>query len=306
VSWKEQPMLARTHGQPATPTTMGKEIAVFAHRLSSIIERVSTQKYLAKFSGATGTFSAHVVAEPSVNWPVVSRKFVEDLGLTWNPLTTQIESHDALAQVLGSISHGNKILHNFATDMWSYISLGYVSQIPEPGATGSSTMPHKINPIRFENAEANFEISSALLDSLATTLVTSRLQRDLTDSTTQRNIGVAIGHSLLALTNIHRGLGDIDLNTYAIAADLAANWEVLAEAVQTVIRAEIVRGSSQLKDPYAVVKDLTRGQKISEADLRKFIDGLDVSDHAKASLASLTPELYTGLASALVDYLEAL
>jgi adenylosuccinate lyase len=246
-----------------------------------------------------------VVAEPSVNWPVVSRKFVEDLGLTWNPLTTQIESHDALAQVLGSISHGNKILHNLATDMWTYISLGYVSQIPEPGATGSSTMPHKINPIRFENAEANFEISSALLDSLATTLVTSRLQRDLTDSTTQRNIGVAIGHSLLALTNIHRGLGDIDLNTQAIAADLAANWEVLAEAVQTVIRAEIVRGSSQLKDPYAVVKDLTRGQKISEADLQKFIAGLDVSDNAKASLASLTPESYTGLASALVDYLDA-
>lgn len=305
LSWKDQPMLARTHGQPATPTTMGKEIAVFAHRLSSIIERVLSQRYLAKFSGATGTFSAHVVAEPSVNWPVVSRKFVEDLGLTWNPLTTQIESHDALAQVLGSISHGNKILHNLATDMWTYISLGYLSQIPEPGATGSSTMPHKINPIRFENAEANFEISSALLDSLATTLVTSRLQRDLTDSTTQRNIGVAIGHSLLALTNIHRGLGDIDLNTDAIAADLAANWEVLAEAVQTVIRAEIVRGSSQLKDPYAVVKDLTRGQKISEADLRTFIDGLDVSDHAKASLASLTPELYTGLASALVDYLEA-
>jgi adenylosuccinate lyase len=304
VAWRDEPMLARTHGQPATPTTMGKEMAVFAHRLSSIIDRVSTQTYLAKFSGATGTFSAHVVAEPSVNWPVLSKKFVEDLGLTWNPLTTQIESHDALAQVLGSISHGNKILHNLATDIWTYISLGYLRQIPEPGATGSSTMPHKINPIRFENAEANCEISSALLDSLATTLVTSRLQRDLTDSSTQRNIGVAIGHSLLALTNIRKGLGDIALNHEVINADLAANWEVLAEAVQTVIRAEIVRGSSSVKDPYAIVKDLTRGQKISEKDLRTFIAGLDVSESAKSSLSELTPELYTGLASALVGYLE--
>jgi adenylosuccinate lyase len=165
-------------------------------------------------------------------------------------------------------------------------------------------MPHKINPIRFENAEANCEISSALLDSLATTLVTSRLQRDLTDSTTQRNIGVAIGHSLLALSNIQKGLEEIDLNTEVIAADLATHWEVLAEAIQMVIRAEIVRGSSALKDPYAVVKELTRGQNISEADLRSFIAGLDVSDPAKASLAELTPELYTGLASALVDYLE--
>lgn len=304
AQWRDQPMLARTHGQPATPTTMGKEIAVFAYRLGGVRQRVSQQTYLAKFSGATGTFSAHVVAEPSVNWPVTSKKFVEDLGLTWNPLTTQIESHDALAQVLSTISHANKIIHNLATDMWSYISLGYLRQIPEPGATGSSTMPHKVNPIRFENAEANCEISSALLDSLATTLVTSRLQRDLTDSSSQRNIGVALGHSLVALTNVTRGLGDIALSSEAINRDLAHNWEVLAEAIQTVIRAEIVRGSSSLTDPYAVVKELTRGHDVTGEQLTQFIDGLDISAEAKKTLAALTPATYTGLAGRLVDYLE--
>ena len=260
--WRDEPMLSRTHGQPATPTTMGKEIAVFAHRLTGIAGRLEAIPYLAKFSGATGTFSAHVVAEPAVNWPVVSKTFVEGLGLSWNPLTTQIESHDALAELLTTLAHGNRILHNLCTDIWTYISLGYLTQIPEPGATGSSTMPHKINPIRFENAEANLEISSALLDSLASTLVTTRLQRDLTDSSTLRNLGVAFGHSLLALTNIHKGLGDIALNSEALAADLAANEEVLAEAIQMVIRAEIVRGSSSLQDPYAVVKELTRGHKV--------------------------------------------
>lgn len=306
LEWRDHAMLARTHGQPATPTTVGKEFAVFTQRLAKISARVAAQRYPAKFSGATGTFSAHVVAEASVEWPAVSKEFVEGLGLEWNPLTTQIESHDGVAEVLTAISHGNKIVHNLATDIWTYISLGYLRQIPEPGATGSSTMPHKINPIRFENAEANCEISSALLDSLSTTLVTSRLQRDLTDSTTQRNIGVALGHSLLALVNVLRGLGDIDLNREMLEADLAANWEVLAEAVQTVIRAEIVRGSSRLTDPYAVVKDLTRGQRVDAHQLRSFIEGLDISAKAKETLSALTPEGYTGLASALVDYLDPL
>jgi adenylosuccinate lyase len=303
-SWRAIPMLSRTHGQPATPTTFGKELAVFAHRLDSIISRVGAVSYLAKFSGATGTFSAHVVAEPSVNWPVVSKKFVEDLGLVWNPLTTQIESHDGLAELMAAMSHGHRIAHNFATDMWTYISLGYVTQIPVQGATGSSTMPHKINPIRFENAEANLELANALLDSLAATLVTSRLQRDLTDSTTQRNIGVAFGHSLVALSNLTTGLGEIDVNPQAMAADLRANWEVLAEAIQTVIRAEITRGESSISDPYAVVKDLTRGHKISEEDLRAFVDGLDISQGQKDALSTLSPELYVGLAASLVDYLD--
>jgi adenylosuccinate lyase len=304
TEWRSQPMLSRTHGQPATPTTIGKEFAVFAHRLGRVRTRIAQQRYMGKFSGATGTFSAHVIAEPTVNWPVVSKKFVEDLGLTWNPLTTQIESHDALAELLSAVSHANKISHNLATDVWAYISLGYLRQIPEPGATGSSTMPHKINPIRFENAEANCELSSALLESLATTLVTSRLQRDLTDSTSQRNIGVALGYSLLALTNLARGLSEVSLNSEVINRDLTDNWEVLAEAIQTVIRAEIVRGSSSLTDPYAVVKDLTRGHKVSPESLTKFIEGLDISAEAKRALTALSPASYTGLADSLVDYLE--
>ena len=303
-SWREVPMLARTHGQPATPTTFGKELAVFASRLARVSERITHAPFLAKFSGATGTFSAHVVAEPAVNWPIVSKNFVEGLGLTWNPLTTQIESHDGAAELFGAISHANRILHNLATDMWTYISIGYLTQIPEPGATGSSTMPHKINPIRFENAEANLEISSALFDSLGASLVTSRLQRDLTDSTTQRNIGVAFGHSLLALTNLHKGLHEVSLDKNALLADLHSNWEVLAEAIQTVIRAEIVRGSSASSDPYATVKELTRGRAVDADVLIAFVAQLDVSDGAKQSLSALTPEDYVGLASALVDYLD--
>ena len=303
-TWRDAPMLAKTHGQPATPTTFGKELAVFSGRLSRVRDRIVQAPYLAKFSGATGTFSAHIVAEPGTNWPIVSKNFVEGLGLTWNPLTTQIESHDGAAELFTAISHANRILHNLATDVWTYISLSYLTQIPEPGATGSSTMPHKINPIRFENAEANLEISSSLLDGLAATLVTSRLQRDLTDSSTQRNIGVGFGHSLVALTNLHKGLHEISLNEEALMADLQSNWEVLAEAVQTVMRAEIVRGNSQETDPYAIVKELTRGQAVDAEALASFVEGLDISEAAKKNLTGLTPQHYVGLASALVDYLD--
>jgi len=303
-TWRDAPMLAKTHGQPATPTTFGKELAVFAGRLARVRERIVRVPYLAKFSGATGTFSAHVVADPGINWPIVSKNFVEGLGLTWNPLTTQIESHDGAAELFTAISHANRILHNLATDVWTYISVGYLTQIPEPGATGSSTMPHKINPIRFENAEANLEISSSLLDGLAATLVTSRLQRDLTDSSTQRNIGVGFGHSLLALTNLQKGLHEISLNEDALMADLQANWEVLAEAIQTVMRAEIVRGNSQENDPYAIVKELTRGHTVDATALTSFVEGLDISADAKKRLSELTPQQYVGLASALVDYLD--
>jgi adenylosuccinate lyase len=303
-TWRDAPMLAKTHGQPATPTTFGKELAVFSGRLSRVRGRIVQAPYLAKFSGATGTFSAHTAAEPSINWPIVSKNFVEGLGLTWNPLTTQIESHDGAAELFTAMSHANRILHNLATDVWTYISLSYLTQIPEPGATGSSTMPHKINPIRFENAEANLEISSSLLDGLAATLVTSRLQRDLTDSSTQRNIGVGFGHSLLALTNLHKGLHEISLNEEALMADLQSNWEVLAEAIQTVMRAEIVRGNSQESDPYAIVKELTRGHAVDAEALASFVEGLDISEAAKKSLAGLTPQHYVGLASALVDYLD--
>jgi adenylosuccinate lyase len=194
VAQRSVPMLAHTHGQPATPTTVGKEFAVFVRRLERVAAQITDTRYLGKFSGATGTFAAHVVAGPHLDWPSISREFVESLGLDWNPLTTQIEPHDWQAELYSRISHANRILVGLCTDVWTYISMGYFTQIPQAGATGSSTMPHKINPIRFENAEANFELSSALLDSLAATLVTSRLQRDLTDSTTQRNVGVALGH----------------------------------------------------------------------------------------------------------------
>jgi len=304
-NWASVPMLSRTHGQPATPTTFGKEIAVFAHRLRRQLARVSRSEYLGKLNGATGTFSAHYAAWPTANWPKVSKEFVEGLGLTWNPLTTQIESHDAMAEIFDSVAHSGRILHNLATDIWTYISLGYLTQVPQPGTTGSSTMPHKINPIRFENAEANLEIADALLRSLANTLTVTRLQRDLTDSSAQRNIGVALGHSLLAIRNIRRGLTEIDIAPETMASDLAANWEVLAEAIQTVIRADIVAGTSRLTDPYDVVKDLTRGQKVSQDTLRQFVAGLDISDTAKTRLNSLTPDQYVGVAAKLVaDYLE--
>jgi len=304
VEARDVPMLAHTHGQPATPTTVGKEFAVFAHRLQRLRAQVVGTEYLGKFSGATGTFSAQVVADPGLDWPEVSRAFVEDaLGLTWNPLTTQIESHDWQAELYSRVSHANRVLHNLATDVWSYISMGYFTQIPQAGATGSSTMPHKINPIRFENAEANLELSSALLDSLAATLVTSRQQRDLTDSSTQRNIGVALGHSMLALDNLRRGLGEIALGHESLAADLDANWEVLAEAIQTVVRAEVVAGRSSIDDPYALLKELTRGKRVGQAELVAFVEGLDIGDEAKARLVALTPAGYTGIASQLVDRL---
>ena len=303
--WAGVPMLARTHGQPATPTTFGKEIAVFAHRLRRQIDRISATEYLGKLNGATGTFSAHHAAWPDANWPALSKEFVEGLGLTWNPLTTQIESHDGMAEIFDGVAHAGRVLHNLATDIWTYISMGYLRQIPQPGTTGSSTMPHKINPIRFENAEANLEIADALLRSLANTLTVTRLQRDLTDSSTQRNIGVALGHSLLAVRNIRRGLTEIDIDDAQMASDLANNWEVLAEAIQTVIRAEIVAGTSALTDPYDVVKGLTRGQQVSQDTLREFVDGLDISDQAKKRLNALTPEEYVGVAAALVaDYLK--
>ncbi|MDJ0377393.1 adenylosuccinate lyase [Cryobacterium sp. PH31-L1] len=303
LDFRADAMLARTHGQPATPTTMGKELAVFVYRLERIVRQIEAGEYLGKFSGATGTFAAHVAADPSIDWPAVSREFVEGLGLGWNPLTTQIESHDWQAELYSRASHANRILHNLATDIWTYISIGYFRQIPQVGATGSSTMPHKINPIRFENAEANLELSCAILDSLAATLVTSRLQRDLTDSTTQRNIGVGFGHSLLALDNILRGLGEIDIDRALLASDLDSNWEILGEAIQTVIRAEVSAGRSSIEDPYALLKELTRGKRITSADLAAFVSALDIGAAAKTRLLALTPGSYVGLAAPLVDYL---
>lgn len=298
-SYASVPMLSRTHGQPATPTTMGKEIAVFVSRLDRQIQRIKKTEFLGKFSGATGTYSAHVVAVPTANWPELAQELVELLGLKFNPLTTQIESHDWQAELYSSIAHFNRVLHNLATDIWSYISIGYFKQIPVKGATGSSTMPHKINPIRFENAEANLEISNALFDVLAATLVTSRLQRDLTDSSSQRNIGVAFGHSLLALDNIAKGLTEIEVAESVMAADLAENWEVLTEAIQTVIRAEVIAGRSKISNPYDLLKDLSRGKRLTREDLANFILKLDIEQAAKDRLLVLSPKDYIGLAAKL-------
>ncbi|MDQ1138596.1 adenylosuccinate lyase [Microbacterium sp. SORGH_AS 1204] len=303
VQHRDAAMLSRTHGQPATPTTMGKEIGVFAWRLERVIRQLDAGEYLAKFSGATGTWSAHVAAEPEVDWPSLTRAFIESLGLGFNEVTTQIESHDWQVELYDRARHAGGILHNLATDIWTYISLGYFTQIPVAGATGSSTMPHKINPIRFENAEANLEIAGGLFSTLASTLVTSRLQRDLTDSTTQRNIGVAFGHSLLALDNLQRGLTEISLAEDVLLADLDVNWEVLAEAIQTVVRAEIAAGRSQITDPYALLKDLTRGRRVGAPELAEFVRGLDIGDAAKERLLALTPATYAGLASRVVDAL---
>jgi adenylosuccinate lyase len=299
AAYAEIAMLSRTHGQPATPTTMGKELAVFVFRLKRLISRIENADYLGKFSGATGTFSAHVIAAPSVDWIKESQDFVESLQLTFNPLTTQIESHDWQAELYSAVALFNRILHNLCTDIWTYISLSFFKQIPQAGATGSSTMPHKINPIRFENAESNLELSNALLDSLAATLVTSRMQRDLSDSSAQRNIGVALGHSLLAIDNATRGLGEIELNQAVLDADLSENWEVLAEAIQTVIRAEVAAGKSSISDPYQLLKELTRGKRIGHDELVTFVNSLEISEDAKDRLLALKPHNYTGLAAEL-------
>ncbi|QTV80657.1 adenylosuccinate lyase [Microbacterium sp. NIBRBAC000506063] len=295
----DAPMLSRTHGQPATPTTMGKELAVFAWRLERVAEQIAASEFLAKFSGATGTWSAHLAADPDADWPTIAREFIEGLDIDFNELTTQIESHDWQVELYDRVRHAGGVLHNLASDIWTYISLGYFAQIPVAGATGSSTMPHKINPIRFENAEANLEIAGGLLATLSQTLVTSRLQRDLTDSTTQRNIGVALGHSLLALDNLRRGLGEISLSRDVLLADLDMNWEVLGEAIQTVVRAEVVAGRSTISDPYALLKELTRGRRVGAAELAEFVQGLEIGEEAKQRLLALTPATYTGLAERL-------
>lgn len=297
----EVPLLAHTHGQSATPTTMGKELAVLAHRLRRQLARVERAEYLGKLNGATGTFGAHLAAVPGVDWPEVSRSFVtEVLGLTWNPLTTQIESHDWQAELYADVARFNRILHNLCTDVWTYISMGYFAQVRGQGTVGSSTMPHKVNPIRFENAEANLEVSNALLDVLAATLVQSRLQRDLTDSSMQRNIGTALGHSMLALDNVARGLSGLDAVPEQMARDLDANWEVLGEPIQSAMRALGAQGVAGMENPYERLKDLTRGRRIGQTELVEFVRGLGLPQDVEERLAAMTPQSYVGLAPQLV------
>ena len=297
------PLLAHTHGQPATPTTMGKELAVLAWRLQRQLGRIADAEFLGKLNGATGTYGAHVAAVPDADWQGVSREFVEHLGLTWNPLTTQIESHDWQGELYADVARFNRVLHNLCTDVWTYISLGYFAQVRGHGTVGSSTMPHKVNPIRFENAEANLEVSNALFDVLAATLVQSRLQRDLTDSSMQRNIGSAFGHSLLAIDNATRGLDGLDAVPTAMAADLDANWEVLGEPVQSAMRALGARGVPGMEEPYERLKELTRGRRIGQAELVEFVRGLGLPADVEARLAAMTPQTYVGLAPELVDHL---
>jgi adenylosuccinate lyase len=303
LRWADAPMLARTHGQPATPTTMGKELAVFVHRLARLRAKVPAVEITGKANGASGDFAAHVAAAPGIDWQALTRRYVEGLGLAWNPLTTQIESHDWQVELYGRIEHIGGVLHNLATDVWMYIAEGYLVQVPQAGATGSSTMPHKVNPIRFENAEANLELAEGVLGTLRRTLVTSRWQRDLTDSTTQRNIGVGLGHGLVALDNLARGLGEIELDRDRLLADLDANQEVLGEAIQTVVRAEIVAGRSAATNPYELVKELTRGRRVDAARMAEFVAGLGLAEDAAARLAALTPATYTGLAEELVEHI---
>ena len=299
------PMLAHTHGQPATPTTLGKELAVLAFRLRRQLDRVGRAAYLGKLNGATGTYGAHLAAVPDHDWEATSRAFVENLGLQWNPLTTQIESHDWQAELYADVARFNRILHGLAQDMWTYISMGYFAQVRGQGTVGSSTMPHKVNPIRFENAEANLEVSCALLDVLANTLVESRMQRDLTDSSMQRNIGTAFGHSLLAIDNVCRGLAGLDAVPERMAQDLDGNWEVLAEPIQSAMRALAARGGPGMDNPYERLKELTRGRRIGAAELREFVVGLGLPPEVQERLVALTPASYTGLAERLVRHLPA-
>lgn len=292
----EVPMLAHTHGQPATPVTIGKEMAVFAHRFSRQRARVEATEYLGKINGATGTWATHLVSVPDVEWPSISKEFVEGLGLTWNPITTQIESHDWQAELYADVARAGRIAHNLTTDCWTYISMGYFHQnLAAQGSTGSSTMPHKVNPIRFENAEANLEVSAAILDSLAATLVTSRMQRDLTDSTTQRNIGVALGHSVLAYENLVRGLDGVEVNAARMAEDLDANWVVLGEAVQQAMRVAAIAGEGGMANPYERLKELTRGHEVGAEEMREFIAGLGLPSEVEERLLALEPASYIGL-----------
>lgn len=291
-----EPMLARTHGKAASPTTVGKELKVFALRLGRQWKQIASQTYLGKFNGAVGAYNAHVAAYPEVNWLEVSRCFVEELGLAHNPLTTQIEAHDFLAELCHALIRFNTVLLDLCRDMWTYISLGYFKQKVVAEEVGSSTMPHKVNPINFENAEANLGISSATLGHLALKLPVSRLQRDLSDTSALRNLGTAIAHSLLALTSTEQGLNRIEVDRAALEAELDNAWEVLGEAVQTVLRKHHAPGA------YEQLKAITRGKSMSQAQLREFISTLDIPGADKSRLLALTPATYIGLATELAQY----
>ena len=287
-------MLAHTHGQPASPTTLGKEMANVVARLKRARERIAGVKLLGKINGAVGNYNAHLVAYPEIDWEKFARRFVENLGLEFNPYTIQIEPHDAIAELFDAFARANTIMLDLDRDVWGYVSLGYFKQKTRAGEVGSSTMPHKVNPIDFENSEGNFGIANALLRHMSEKLPVSRWQRDLTDSTVLRNMGVALGHTLLAYDSLLKGLGKLEANRAKLAADLDANWEVLAEPIQTVMRRHGV------SDAYEKLKDLTRGKAgITRESLHAFIKTLAIPADAKTRLLKLTPATYVGKATAL-------
>lgn len=288
-----QPMLSRTHGQTASPTTLGKEVANVVARLERQRRQIAAVELTGKINGAVGNYNAHVIAYPAVDWPAFAKRFVESLGLVFNPYTTQIEPHDNVAEIGDAARRANIILIDLARDIWGYISLGYFKQKLKEGEVGSSTMPHKVNPIDFENAEGNFGIANALFEHFSAKLPISRWQRDLTDSTVLRAVGTAFGHTQVALDSLAKGLGKLTVNSERLDADLDASWEVLAEAVQTVMRRH------GLPNPYEQLKALTRGQGITAESMQAFVESLDLPEDAKQGLRALTPGGYIGLAADL-------
>jgi adenylosuccinate lyase len=292
------PMLSRTHGQTASPTTLGKECANVGARLKHARERIASVKLLAKMNGAVGNYNAHLAAYPEINWETFSQAVIEkQLGLHFNPYTIQIEPHDYMAELFDALSRANTILIDWSRDVWGYISLGYFKQRLKEGEIGSSTMPHKVNPIDFENAEGNFGLATAMLAHLSQKLPISRWQRDLTDSTVLRNMGVALGYALLGYDSLLRGMDKLEVNHEALAADLESAWEVLAEPIQTVMR------RYSLPNPYERLKELTRGKTITREAIQTFIGTLEIPETEKARLMAMTPGSYTGIAQALAQRL---
>jgi adenylosuccinate lyase len=281
-------MLSRTHGQTASPTTLGKEMANVVYRLERQMEQIANIPLMGKMNGAVGNYNAHISAYPDIDWEEFAQAFVESLGLTWNPYTIQIEPHDYMAELFDGMARFNTILIDYCRDIWSYISIGYFKQKTVAGEVGSSTMPHKVNPIDFENGEGNFGIANAIFGHLASKLPVSRWQRDLTDSTVLRNMGVGIAYTSVAIQSVLKGINKLEADAKRLADDLDANWEVLAEPIQTVMR------RYGIEKPYEKLKELTRGHRVDQAGMQAFVDGLDLPDEAKAELKKLTPSTYIG------------
>ena len=284
----EQPMLAHTHGQPASPTTVGKELANVVYRLQRQVEQIKSVPLLGKLNGAVGNYNAHLSAYPDLNWAEISKNFIESLGLEQNPYTIQIEPHDYMAELFDAFSRFNNIVMDFDRDIWTYISMGFFKQKTIAGEVGSSTMPHKVNPIDFENSEGNIGIANAIFSHLSAKLPISRMQRDLTDSTVLRNLGVGLAHCMIAYQSTLRGISKLEVNADALNNTLDNNWEVLAEPIQTVMR------RYGIEKPYEKLKELSRGHKLTEADVKIFIEGLEIPQEAKEQLIALTPMSYIG------------